>query len=71
MYMYTYLTVLTYPTIPSRYLCTAEVKEDNSKCKEDQFINKVISHHKLHLGTVYTTTKKINHTHPATSLYRP
>lgn len=39
MYLYTYLT---YPTIPSRYLCTAEVKEDNSKCKEDQLITNYI-----------------------------
>lgn len=65
MYLYTYLP--TYPTVPSRYLCTAEVKE------EDQFIGGKQSHisSQLHLGTVYTTTKKINHTHPATSLYRP
>lgn len=44
MYMHMYL-----PYLVGTYLCTAEVKEDNGKCKEDQFINKVISHHKLHL----------------------
>lgn len=69
MYMYTYLPT----SVPSRYLCTAEVKEDNSRCKEDQFINKVISHHKLPGTSRYCIHyhEKINHTHPATSLYRP
>lgn len=65
MYLYTYLP--TYPTVPSRYLCTAEVKE------EDQFIGGKQSHISSRITSRYCIHyhEKINHTHPATSLYRP